>query len=242
MKYMGSKNRIAKEILPIMLKDRKENQYFIEPMVGGANVIDKVIGNRIAADKSKYLIAMWKGLQENRPRPTEISKDLYDVARDVFNGKETAFNHIMEMDDFMVGWIGFMASFNGRFFDGGYNGNYLKRNYTKESIDNIEKQIENIKGIEFIECTYDNLKIPDQSIIYCDIPYKNTKQYATSANFNHDNFWEWCRNMTNDGHQVFVSEYTAPEDFKCVWSKEVTNSMNTTNTMKPIERLFIYYP
>ena len=29
MKYMGSKNRIAKEILPIILKDRKTNQVYI---------------------------------------------------------------------------------------------------------------------------------------------------------------------------------------------------------------------
>ena len=44
MKYMGSKNRIAKHILPIILKDRKENQYYVEPFVGGANMIDKVQG------------------------------------------------------------------------------------------------------------------------------------------------------------------------------------------------------
>lgn len=44
MKYMGSKNRYAKEILPLILKDRKENQWYVEPFVGGANVIDKVGG------------------------------------------------------------------------------------------------------------------------------------------------------------------------------------------------------
>ena len=30
-----------------------------------------------------------------------------------------------------------------------------------------------------------------------------------------------------------------PEDFKCIWQKEVTHSMNTTKTYKPIEKLFI---
>ena len=35
MQYMGSKTKISKEILPIILKDRKENQYYIEPFVGG---------------------------------------------------------------------------------------------------------------------------------------------------------------------------------------------------------------
>ena len=44
MKYMGSKNRVAKEILPIMLKERGQRTW-VEPFVGGANMIDKVDGN-----------------------------------------------------------------------------------------------------------------------------------------------------------------------------------------------------
>ena len=235
MKYMGSKNRIANEILPIILKDRKENQWYVEPFCGGLGTMDKVSGNRIANDKNKYLIAMWKGLQEDRKRYYEIPKDLYDKARTEFNNGTNE-----EFDDFQIGWIGWMASFNGRFFDGGYNGNYTKRNYTQESIDNIEKQISEIKGINFFSGDYFNLVIPDDSIVYCDIPYKNTKQYATSKNFDHDEFWEWCRLLSLKGHSVFISEYNAPDDFECVWSKEVNNSMNTTKTYKPIEKLFKY--
>ena len=82
---MGSKNRIAKYLLPIILKDRKEDQWYVEPFVGGANMIDKVDGNRIGADKNEFLIEMWKGLQENKSRPYKIEKDLYSKARDYFN-------------------------------------------------------------------------------------------------------------------------------------------------------------
>ena len=42
MKYMGSKRRIAKYILPIMLEHRAPNQWWVEPFVGGGNMIDKV--------------------------------------------------------------------------------------------------------------------------------------------------------------------------------------------------------
>ena len=138
----------------------------------------------------------------------------------------------------MIGWIGWMASFNGRFFDGGYSGKSGGRDYVDEQIRNTEKQISKIKGIKFFYSSYDELSIPDNSIIYCDIPYKDTKQYATSKDFNHDKFWEWCRVMTKKGHRVFISEYQAPDDFTCVWSKIVTNSMNTTITYKTIEKLF----
>lgn len=235
MKYMGSKNRISNEILPIILKNRTLNQYYVEPFCGGLGTFDKVSGNRIANDNNKYLIAMWKGLQENRIRPYDIPKDLYSKARTEFNNGTN-----IEFDDFMIGWIGFMGSFNGRFFDGGYSGKTDKRNYIDEQIRNTEKQIPLIRGAEFHSFDYDKLKFPDNSLIYCDIPYKNTKQYSTSKNFDHSKFWEWCRVMTINGHTVFISEYDAPDDFRCVWSKVITNSLNLTNTSKPTERLFIY--
>lgn len=104
MKYMGSKNRIVNDILPIILKDRTCEQYYVEPFCGGLNSIDKVKGNRIASDKNKYLIAMWKGLQENNSRPYDISKELYSIARTEYRN-----NTNDELDDFLIGWIGFMG-------------------------------------------------------------------------------------------------------------------------------------
>ena len=240
MKYMGSKARIANEILPIILKNRKPNQYYVEPFCGGCNVIDKVDGNRIASDKNHYLVEMWKGLQRGEKHPLIIPKSLYSSARDAFNNRiNKAFS------DFEIGWIGWMGSYNGRFFDGGYSGHNVKinggyRDYISESIRNIVSQVENISGIEFRSCNYDELQIPDNSIIYCDIPYKGTKQYGTSKDFDYSKFWQWCRYMSGKGHEVFVSEYNAPDDFECVWSKEVTNAMSTKKTYKPIEKLFKY--
>ena len=235
MKYMGSKNRIAKYILPIILKDRQPNQYYVEPFVGGANMIDKVDGLRIGADANKYLVSMWNGLLQGLDKPMEISKELYSRARTEYNNGTN-----IEFNDFMIGWIGWMGSFNGRFFDGGYSGKTETRNYIDEQIRNTLKQVEFIRDVNFIHSDYKNLELPKNSIIYCDIPYKDTKQYATSKEFNHNEFWEWCREKSKEGYQVFISEYSAPEDFECVWSMEVTNSMNTTKTTRPIEKLFRY--
>ena len=72
MQYMGSKTKISKEILPIILKDRKENQYYVEPFVGGANMIDKVGGLRIGADFNKYVI---QALISIRDRLDELPKN-----------------------------------------------------------------------------------------------------------------------------------------------------------------------
>lgn len=65
MKYIGSKNKIAKYILPIMLKNRKPNQYWVEPFVGGGNMIDKVDGNRIGSDYNPYVIEALKLIRDN---------------------------------------------------------------------------------------------------------------------------------------------------------------------------------
>lgn len=67
MQYLGSKNRIAKHILPIILKDRKVDQWYVEPFVGGCNIIDKVKGFRLGNDSHYYLIELWKALQLGYP-------------------------------------------------------------------------------------------------------------------------------------------------------------------------------
>lgn len=45
--------------------------------------------------------------------------------------------------------------------------------------------------------------------------------------------------MKKEGHTVFVSEYDMPQDFQCVWSKQITNAMHQVNTKKPVEKLFM---
>lgn len=242
MKYMGSKSRIAKEIKPILTMWLTEDRYYVEPFAGGMNMMCNIHHTkRIASDNNNYLIAMWKFLVwYNFNFPKEISKDIYSHYRDIFNQK--GFNGNGDMsDEAMIGWIGFMGSFNGRFFDGGYSGHNVNgRDYIGEQIRNTLKQVENLKGVEFKCGSYNEIEIPDDSVIYCDIPYKGTKQYSTSKGFNYDVFWNWCRQMTDKGHCVFISEYQAPEDFVCVWQKQVTNAMNTKNTYKPTEKLFIH--
>lgn len=246
MKYMGSKARFVKEILPIILKDRKQGQTYVELFAGGMNVICDVDGNRIANDKNKHLIAMFKGLQNGNNRPNEISKELYDKARIEYNNGTN-----IEFDDFMIGWIGWMGSANGRFFDGGYSGKSntkigIVRDYIKEAISNIEKQIPKLSGIDFLSLNYKDVEIPNSSIVYCDIPYENTKQYATSKGFNHLEFWDYARKLATEGHNVFVSEYNAPNDFKCIWSKDAKSSLSANGQIGgnkvSTEKLFQYCP
>lgn len=101
-------------------------------------------------------------------------------------------------------------------------------------------QIDNLKDIQWHSEDYANLIIPNNSIVYCDIPYQGTKQYEISKNFDYVIFWEWCRQKVNEGHKVFVSEYYAPNDFVCIWEHELKTSINQTITKKAVERLFVH--
>ena len=235
MKYMGSKARIAKHILPIILKDRKEGQCYVEPFVGGANMIDKVDGWRIGGEFNRYIAEMWKELV-NGVQPIAITREDY---------KKIKQNHD-DYPDWLVGWVGVACSYSGKWF-GGFAGDYPESrrckngvlpNYQKESINSVKKQLPSLNGVEFVHSSYGELNIPPQSIIYCDPPYANTTKYKDD--FDHDKFWQWCREKAAEGHQVFISEYNAPDDFVCVWSKEVNSNANAKATSRAIEKLFVH--
>lgn len=236
---MGGKGKIVNDILPIMLENYNGNT-FVDIFCGGCAVIENVPASyrRIANDKQKYLIAMWKSLTSGKEFPKHIEKGFYDKARDCSHGRNDDY------EDDLVGWVGFMGSFNGRFFDGGYSGHNVllksgnTRDYITENINNTIRQIPQLNTVEWYSGDYFNCPIPDESLIYCDPPYRNTKQYATSKNFDYDKFYDWLREMKQKGHTIFISEYQMPDDFKCVWEKEMTNAMNPTITKKPTERLF----
>lgn len=166
MQYLGSKSRIAKEILPLILADRKEGQYFVEPFCGGCNVTAKVSGNRIANDSNEYLIAMFIGLLSGENYPEQISPELYNDVKSCFRAGSDKY------DLGFMGWVGFMASYRGKFFSGytgtitGSNGKY--RDQVAAAVRSVMPQIPKLQGVEFRSGDYEGLQIPDESIIYCD--------------------------------------------------------------------------
>jgi len=237
MKYMGSKARFTKEILPIILKDRQPEQYYIEPFAGGMNMITEVDGNRIANDIHTELIEMWEALVCDDWIPnTFIEREHYNSIR--ANKKD--------YEPWLVGWVGFNCSYSGKYF-GGYAGKVktkigTERNYQAEARKNVDKQIQKLKGVVFTNKKYTELEIPNNSIIYCDPPYQNTTKYSNE--FNHNLFWDWVREKSKQGHKVYVSEYNAPSDFVCVWQKQAKSSLSANGVIGgnkiSTEKLFVY--
>lgn len=237
MKYQGSKARIVNEILPIMLNAMHPEQAFVDGFTGGCSVIQNVPleYKRIANDNNRYLIAMWEKLTTtNWQPPTRIEKSFYDKVRDSWHKNDGRY------DDALIGWIGFQASRNGRFFDGGYSSHDHKgRDYINENIRNTNKQLPFLIGVEWQCGSYECIIMPKTSLIYYDPPYRGTSGYSTSKGFDHERFYDWVRQMKRDGHTVYISEYDIPcGDFQCVWQKTITNSISLTKTYQATEKLW----
>lgn len=226
MKYMGSKRRIRNFILPIILQNRKnDEQYYVEPFCGGCNTIELVNGNRIANDSNEFVIAMWKSLvYENWIPPEKVSEFQYKCIKKF---KEKYPKNL-------VGFCGVNLSFGCKWFDS-YARNKDGTNYAMQGRENLLQQAVNLKGVEFFSLSYDKLEIPNNSIIYCDPPYKNTAGYKDK--FDTDKFWEWGRKMSLN-NEVFVSEYEAPQDFECVWSLNINTNLNANILKNTTEKLF----
>lgn len=207
-------------------------------MVGGANMIDKIECQRkIGSDIHKQLIALLKqAAKDSSVFPTTVSKDEYNDVR------QNSDNY----PDWYVGLVGFCASYNGKYF-GGYANNVKTklntiRNYADEAIRNLVKQAENLRDIDFRHCDFRDIKELKNCVIYCDPPYKDSTKYSVAA-FPYGDFYNWCKEMSKD-NIVLVSEYNMPDGFDCIWSKEVTTSVNCnrlTNDKKNqrVEKLFV---
>lgn len=229
---MGSKNRHAKELLPIILKHRKEGQWYVEPFVGGANMIDKVKGKRIGNDCHPALIFLLSGISSGTFTPPDnVSEDQYNSAK------------ILPDSNPLKGFIGFCCSFGGKYFGGyarGKAGDSSSRNYCDESKRNLLKQAPSLKGVIFTNKSYLDITFNQTCVIYNDPPYAGTTKYSNE--FDHDKFWDWCRNLALEGHQVYTSEYNAPDDFVCIWEKPTKANFSLQNDVEKsrTEKLFIH--
>ena len=225
MWYVGSKNKIAKDLVPIIQSYiTADTKGYLEPFVGGANVIDKInCSNKIGCDIHKELIALLQKAQ-NQPNdiPNIITEEEYTTVK----------NNKLNYEDWYVGLVGFCATFGAKYF-GGYarsKADKYKGEKTAMAIKNLKKQAPNLKGIKFVNCSF--LDLPKDKIkgyvIYCDIPYKGTTKYATT-DFPYDEFYEWANEMARY-NTVLISEYNMPSGYRCIWEKDTKVNFDSNRT------------
>ena len=94
--------------------------------------------------------------------------------------------------------------------------------------------------IEFHSTDYQAVPIPDNSVIYCDIPYANTGAYQRhkKTEFYYERFYDWAYSQTQP---IFISEYWMPEDrFVCIAEIKRKETFSVSNNSKKVtERIFV---
>ena len=109
-------------------------------------------------------------------------------------------------------------------------------NEFKTSIEKIKPSITK-SNVHFYNKSYSDYE-PKNMLIYCDPPYRETEGYSTGE-FNHELFWETMRKWSKN-NCVFISEDSAPSDFKVVWKRKKRRTLDKQNRFYGYEKLYAY--
>ena len=232
MYYMGSKARHAKHIIPIIMDGHDQSKPYIEPFVGGGNMIDKVPAKiRWGSDVAEYAIATLAALATGWEPPKDMSEEEYNSIK----------SNPDNFDSSLVGFAAYPCSFGGKLWGG-----YGRRKLTNDRMVTVQhgayknamKQAKGLYGVKFTVENYNSIVYPEGATVYCDPPYAGTTKYK-SGNFDHAVFWDWAEKLSND-RRVFVSEYTAPDGWVSLWEKSTPSSLDkgARGDKSGVEKLF----
>ena len=94
-----------------------------------------------------------------------------------------------------------------------------------QHLEHIDKNQPATSGLQITNLSYADVLINhdvDNTIIYCDPPYKNTAQY--SVNLNHDEFYDF---VNNSKYTIYVSSYESPLHLVESWDhREIMSKYN----------------
>ena len=76
-----------------------------------------------------------------------------------------------------------------------------------ESLERLHR-LQSLENLKITKSDYRRVFIPENTVIYCDPPYINTRDKYGNP-INHGEFYAWCERQEN---LVVVSEYTMPKD------------------------------
>ena len=85
---------------------------------------------------------------------------------------------------------------------------------------------------------YSQVEIQPDSVIYCDLPYKDTNGYgrAKKNSFDFERFYSWALEQKE---LLIISEYQMPLGFVCIDEIEKSVMINSGASMKATEKIFI---
>lgn len=211
IKWSGSKRSQAENILAYF---PKEIDTYYEPFCGGASVLRRLLSSDIkvnryvCSDLNGGLIDLWNEIINNPERVSSYYKKLWNELnqdddkqrkKDYFATVRERYNREHNPLDFMFimrTTTNGMPRYNR---DGEFNNSFhVTRNgiipETLEKIIYEWSELLNKNKVEFMACSYDEIKPKENDFVYLDPPYANTKgmYYGT---IDYDKLWNWLRNL-----------------------------------------------
>ena len=249
--YQGSKNQIALEIISILPSGRR----FVDLFAGGcamthAAILSGKYETFVANDIHGFGVRLFRDAIAGKCNGAWrhwVSREEFFAKRDTDplislcwsfsnNGRDYLYAKHLEARKREL----HLAYVNGRItkqetllVDGHVTYSSFARPESLERLRALER-------LQALERDYREVKIAAGDVVYADPPYANTQRYNAGA-FDNDEFWDWARCQAHLGRCVFVSEYTAPADFRAIWCKGKCQLMHALGaTGKKQERIFVY--
>jgi len=237
MQYQGGKWNLRKDISKIIeLFNYSHIDGYIEPFVGGGSVLSEICKwfpkPIFASDFNYDLILFWQAIMSGWLPPEKFELD------------ETIYYNMFDAPPSpMKTFILFGCSFGGGWKNTFARDKRKKISFYETSRNSLNKKLSTIKtkNIKFEHCSYFDIENVNNKIIYCDPPYLGTNGYKAVGKFDHNQFHNWCRNISKN-NILIISEYFMPDDFECIFEKEKHNHLQaqTGNQDIKIERIFIH--
>lgn len=204
---------------------------YSEPFCGGLSVTQRIRAkHRHASDACVALITLYQEIQKGWNPPTSLTKEQWldlKVANDP--------------QDPLTAFAGFGCSIFGSWFD-----SFVPRskrtgdNYVSSATaaaESLLNKMSKCRDVNFTSGDYQSVITGE--IIYCDPPYKNTREYEAVGSFDTDRFWKWAREVSS--HRLLaVSEQQAPEDFVPVKTFYIQSRIAVNSGKQRVEHLYVH--
>ena len=229
MQYQGGKHFSAKSIAGVLAPYLLPGVDYYEPFCGALHaslaIAPYVQGQVHLSDGFDDLVDLWVAVRDGFTM-LPITREEYAVLRHATpSPTRTA--------------AGFGLSFSGKWFGSFVSDRPNLSIYPLQALNrSFEKRRPLLARANLTACSYDKIQPRRGDLVYCDPPYANTTQYSAVDSFDSARFWQWVRDMTSGGVNIFVSEYSAPPDFVSIWSKSVQSKIKTSAHHTPGVSLF----
>jgi len=229
--YSGISRRIAAAILEAERTDRIGR--YLEPFVGSAAIAERLAPHcdvMSLGDSRADMVILWREARAGWDPPPSMSRAWYEHLRHAEPSPERAF-------------AGAAMSFGGKWF-GGYSPPRPPNDFARAGRNSILRAGRALAQCPRIywhpgACFFDYATPPPGTVVYLDPPYSGTTGYGST--FDHDRFWKVCREWSEAGAHLYVSEYEAPAGWVSIWTAEKRSTLSKSENRRiAVEHLFAY--